>query len=770
MKILHPATTLLFAFLLLYSDLAVAQSRFTLSGYVKDAISGERLIGANVFDRRSAKGASTNEYGFYSLTLTADSVWLAVSYTGYQAFALKMALSATQSLNINLDPLEKTLEEVEIEGETYEDKVNSGQMSLTEVRVEDAKILPVIFGEVDIIKTLQLKPGVQSGGEGASGLYVRGGGPDQNLILLDEATVYNASHLFGFFSIFNSDVVKNVELYKGDFPAQFGGRLSSVLNIKLKEGNRTKLSGQGGLGVIASRLTLEGPIRKGKSSFLLAARRTYFDVFTRAANRANQGRSNWEPLPDYFFHDFNFKANFDLGKKDQLFLSSYLGRDVFGLRNDNFRFGFRWGNTTTTLRWNHLFSPKLFLNTSFIFSDYNYRITNSFDIFSFTLASRIRDFQGKADFDWYALDSHHIKFGGTVTHHGFVIGRLNAESEDGSLNIGLGDDFAATEFGAYVNDDFTVNDRIRLDLGLRLSGFQNGKNTYTGWEPRASATVKLREHLSAKASYAGMYQYVHLVSNSGASLPTDIWYPSTGRVRPQFSQQVAGGLSASLLDGQLLLTNETYYKWMQNQIDFRDGAQLFANPNLENEFIFGRGWAYGNEIYLEKRRGRTTGWVGYTLAWSWRSFSEIMDGRAFHPRYDRRHDITVVVMHRFNRRLSFTGTWVYGTGNAVSLPIGRFLLQDAPGSPNQIIPIYTDRNGFRMAAYHRLDLGLVWKFFPRWGESDLTFSLYNTYDRRNPYFIYLASKRNDNGQVVDFEARQSSLFPIIPALTYNFKF
>ena len=770
MKILHPAITLLFAFLLLYSDLALAQSRFTLSGYVKDAISGERLIGANVFDRRSAKGASTNEYGFYSLTLNADSVWLTVSYTGYQAFALKMALSATQTLNINLDPLEKTLDEVEIEGETYEDKVNSGQMSLTEVRVEDAKILPVIFGEVDIIKTLQLKPGVQSGGEGTSGLYVRGGGPDQNLILLDEATVYNASHLFGFFSIFNSDVVKNVELYKGDFPAQFGGRLSSVLNIKLKEGNRTKLSGQGGLGVIASRLTLEGPIRKGKSSFLLAARRTYFDVFTRAANRANQGRSNWEPLPDYFFHDFNFKANFDLGKKDQLFLSSYLGRDVFGLRNDNFRFGFRWGNTTTTLRWNHLFSPKLFLNTSLIFSDYNYRITNSFDIFSFTLASRIRDFQGKADFDWYALDSHHVKFGGTVTHHGFVIGRLNAESEDGSLNIGLGNDYAATEFGAYVNDDFTVNDRIRLDLGLRFSGFQNGKNTYTGWEPRVSATVKLREHLSAKASYAGMYQYVHLVSNSGASLPTDIWYPSTGRVRPQFSQQVAGGLSASLLDGQLLLTNETYYKWMQNQIDFRDGAQLFANPNLENEFIFGRGWAYGNEIYLEKRRGRTTGWIGYTLAWSWRSFAEITDGRAFHPRYDRRHDITVVVMHRFNRRLSFTGTWVYGTGNAVSLPIGRFLLQDAPGSPNQIIPIYTDRNGFRMAAYHRLDLGLVWKFFPRWGESDLTFSLYNTYDRRNPYFIYLASKRNDNGQVVDFEARQSSLFPIIPAVTYNFKF
>jgi hypothetical protein len=756
--------------LALVAPAALGQTRYTLSGYVTDVASGERLIGANVYDKRSGKGTSANEYGFYSLTLPADSVWLVASFTGYQPLAQPLKLAANLTLNLGLQPLERTLDEIEIEGETYADKVASGQMSTAEVRVADAKMLPVIFGEVDIIKTLQLKPGVQSGGEGTSGLYVRGGGPDQNLILLDEATVYNANHLFGFFSIFNPDVVRNVELYKGDFPAQFGGRLSSVLNVKLKEGNRTKLAGQGGLGAIASRLLLEGPIRKGKSSFLLAARRTYFDVFTRAANRINEGRTNWEPLPNYFFHDFNLKANFDLGSRDQLYISSYLGRDVFGLRNDNFRFGFRWGNTTTTVRWNHLFGPKLFLNTSLIFSDYNYRITNSFDVFSFTLASRIRDLQAKLDFDWYPTDQHHVRFGGTATHHGFVIGRLNAESEDGSLNLGLGNDYAATEFGAYLNDDWALTDRVRLDVGARLSGFQNGANTYTGWEPRVSATVKLREHLSAKASYAAMYQYVHLVSNSGASLPTDIWYPSTGRVRPQFSQQVAGGLSATLLGGELLLTNEVYYKWMQNQIDFRDGAQLFANPDLEDEFVFGRGWAYGNEVYLEKRQGRTTGWVGYTLSWSWRSFADIMDGRAFHPRYDRRHDVTLVVMHRLNRRLSLTGTWVYGTGNAVSLPIGRFLLQDAPGSPSQVIPIYTDRNGFRMAAYHRLDLGLVWRFFPRWGESDLTFSLYNAYDRRNPYFIYLASQRDENNQLIDFEARQSSLFPIIPAVTYNFKF
>ncbi|MCU0451350.1 MAG: TonB-dependent receptor [Bernardetiaceae bacterium] len=746
------------------------EGRFTISGTVRDATSGEALIGANVLDRRTGRGAAANAYGFYSLTLPADSVWLVASYTGYQPLARKLRLAANLTLDLALTPLSTTLAEVVVEGESYEEKVASSQMSVSEVRVEDAKQLPVIFGEVDIIKTLQLKPGVQSGGEGGSGLYVRGGGPDQNLILLDEATVYNASHLFGFFSIFNADAVRNVELYKGDFPAQFGGRLSSVLNVRLKEGNREKFSGQGGLGAIASRLLLEGPIQKGKSSFLLAGRRTYFDAFTRAANRLNADNPNWEPLPNYFFHDFNLKANVALGKRDMLYLSGYLGRDVFGTRTDNFRFNFNWGNTTSTLRWNHQFGPKLFANTSVVFSDYNYLIVNSFDVFSFRLRSRIRDWQAKTDFDWYATDRHHFKFGASATRHGFVIGRVDAGTDDGSLNIGLGDDYLAYQFGAYVNDEFTVNERLRLEGGMRFSGFHHQGRTFTGWEPRVSATATLRPGLSAKASYAAMYQYVHLVSNSGASLPTDVWFPSTARVRPQFSQQVAAGLSTTLLGGKLLLTNEVYYKWMHNQIDFRDGAQLFANPELENEFVFGRGWAYGNEIYLEKRQGRTTGWLGYTLSWNWRSFPDIMDGRRFHPRYDRRHDVSLVILHQFNRRLSFTATWVYGTGNAVSLPTGRILLQDVPGVRPQVIPVYTERNGFRLAAYHRLDLGLVWKFKPRWGESDLTFSLYNAYNRLNAFFIFIDTVRDAQGNIVDFEGRQSSLFPIIPAVTYNFKF
>jgi CarboxypepD_reg-like domain/TonB-dependent Receptor Plug Domain len=746
------------------------EGRFTISGTVRDAASGEALIGASVLDRRTGRGVAANAYGFFSLTLPADSVWLVTSYTGYLPLVRKLLLTSNLQLNLNLQPLPTTLTEVVVQGESYEEKVTSAQMSVAEVRMEDAKQLPVIFGEVDIIKTLQLKPGVQSGGEGGSGLYVRGGGPDQNLILLDEATVYNASHLFGFFSIFNSDAVRNVELYKGDFPAQFGGRLSSVLNVRLKEGNREKFSGQGGLGAIASRLLLEGPLQKGKSSFLLAGRRTYFDVFTRAANQINANNPNWEPLPNYFFHDFNLKTNLALGKKDQLYLSGYLGRDVFGTRTDNFRFNFNWGNTTSTLRWSHQFGPKLFANTSVIFSDYNYLIANSFDVFSFRLRSRIRDWQAKTDFDWYATDRHHFKLGASATRHGFVIGRVDAGTDDGSLNIGLGNDYLAYQFGAYANDEFAVNDRLRLEGGVRFSGFHHQGRTFTGWEPRASATATLRPGLSAKASYAAMYQYVHLVSNSGASLPTDVWFPSTARVRPQFSQQVAGGLSTTLLGGKLLLTNEVYYKWMHNQIDFRDGAQLFANPDLENEFVFGRGWAYGNEIYLEKRQGRTTGWLGYTLSWNWRSFPDIMDGRRFHPRYDRRHDVSLVLLHQLNRRLSFTATWVYGTGNAVSLPTGRILLQDVPGTRPQVIPVYTERNGFRLAAYHRLDLGLVWKFKPRWGEADLTFSIYNAYDRRNAFFIFIDTVRDAQGNIADFEGRQSSLFPIIPAVTYNFKF
>jgi hypothetical protein len=602
-------------------------------------------------------------------------------------------------------------------------------------------------------------------------LYVRGGGPDQNLVLLDEATIYNAAHLFGFFSIFNSDAVKGVDLYKGDFPAQYGGRLSSVVDVKLKDGNDQKFAGTGGIGVIASRLTLEAPLAKDKSSFILSGRRTYFDLFTRQLNRANRDKEDYNEIPDYYFYDLNAKVNYDLGEKDRLFVSGYLGRDKFGFQGDNFNFNFNWGNNAATVRWNHIFSPKVFSNTSLIYSDYKYSIENKFDVFSFTLGSNIRDIGAKTDLYYTPNANHTIRFGGQYTYHTFDIGRLQADSEDGSVSFNSGQRLYGSEMGAYVASDLSAGARWRFNSGLRISAFENRGKWFGGLEPRLAARYKVSQNTSLKASAARMYQYVHLVANSGASLPTDVWYPSGRGIRPQRSDQLAGGVSTLLFKGKLLISNEVYYKWMKNQLDFRDGAQLFVNPRLEEEFVFGKGWGYGNEIYLEKREGRTTGWIGYTLSWTYRKFGDINNGRPFFPRYDRRHDISAVIIHEFSRRLSFTTTWVYGTGNAISLPVGRFLVQDINGSNFTVVPEYLERNSFRMAPYHRLDLGLVWKFFPRWGESDLTFSAYNVYNRRNPFFIYFEEVRDQQTDIISgFKAKQVSLFPVIPSVTYNFKF
>ncbi|MDO1447042.1 TonB-dependent receptor [Rhodocytophaga aerolata] len=753
------------------SHVVNAQSNFSVSGYVKDADTGEDLVGATIYAPALSKGTTTNAYGFFSLSLPADSVQLVISYIGYQQVSRRLLLNRNTQLTIVLSPEKRELQEVVVQAESLQDKLNQTQMSVEKLNIKEIKLVPAIFGEVDIIKVLQLKPGIQSGGEGASGLYVRGGGPDQNLVLLDEATVYNAAHLFGFFSIFNPDAVKGVDLYKGDFPAQYGGRLSSVVDVKLKDGNDQKFTGSGGIGAIASRLTLEGPLVKNKSSFVLSGRRTYFDAFTRALNRANRDNEDYNEIPDYYFYDLNAKVNYDLGEKDRLFVSGYLGRDKFGFQGDNFNINFNWGNNAATVRWNHIFSPKLFANTSLIYSDYKYTIENKFDIFSFTLGSTIRDLGAKTDFYYTANANHTIRFGGQYTHHTFDIGRLQADSEDGTIAFNSGQGLTGSEIGAYVSSELTAGPLWRFNSGLRFSGFENKGKWFGGVEPRLAARYKLSENTSLKASASRMYQYVHLVANSGASLPTDIWYPSGRLVQPQRSDQLAAGISTLLFKGKLLLTNEVYYKWMKNQLDFRDGAQLFVNPRLEEEFVFGRGWGYGNEIYLEKREGRTTGWVGYTLSWTYRKFNDINNGNPFFPRYDRRHDVSAVLIHELSRRLSITTTWVYGTGNAISLPVGRFLVQDINGSNFTVVPEYLQRNSFRMAPYHRLDVGLVWRFFPKWGESDLTLSVYNAYNRKNPYFIYFEEVRDRQTDIITgFKAKQVSLFPVIPSITYNFKF
>jgi hypothetical protein len=766
-----PTAFLLLSLITLATFTVQAQVVYPLSGYIRSGEDGQALIGAGLAVPELGTGGLSDANGYYQISVPAGRHRLEFSYLGFQTVIREVEVQGAMRLNIDLMAANQTLQEVVVQAGSLREKQLSTQMSVEQLTAREAKLLPALFGEVDILKTLQLKPGIQSGGEGTTGLYVRGGGPDQNLILLDGGTVYNASHLFGFFSIFNPDAVESIELYKGGFPAQFGGRLSSVVDVKLREGDKQRFSASGGIGLIASRLTLEGPIVKNKSSFILSGRRTYFDIFTRQINRLQEGNSNYSPIPDYYFYDLNAKANFELGPKDRLSVSGYLGNDQFNFRRRRFNFDFNWGNRNATVLWNHVFSRRLFANTSFTASHYRYQITNRFDVFSIGLSSEIRDLNLKMDFDYLAGQRHTMKFGGAYTHHTFGVGRLQAGSDDELFSFTAGSTFTGHEYGLYGADDFRVNERLSLNYGLRLSGFSNSGTHYAGLEPRLSARYSLNERVSLKGSYARMLQYVHLASNSGASLPTDIWYPSTATVRPQRSNQVALGVSKLFPNDRYLLTNEVYYKWMRNQVDFRDGANLFVNPNLEQDFLFGKGYSYGNEIYLEKKRGRTTGWVGYTLSWTWRQFDEINEGRPFPTRYDRRHDLSVVAIHRFRERINLTGTFIFGTGDAFSVPNGRFPLQEIPGGNPALIPVFTDRNSYRLAPYHRLDLGLVYQLRPRRGESDLTFSVYNLYNRRNPFFIYIDQVRDpEQGQVLDFKARQVSLFPVIPSVTYNFKF
>jgi hypothetical protein len=742
---------------------------------------GTALPGASVAVPTLGLGTATEADGTYQLSLPAGPQRVVASFVGYATQTADVKLTRNQHYNFTLAASQSELGEVVVQGQqSLKDKLTSTQMGVEHLSVREAKLLPALFGEVDILKTLQLKPGVQSGGEGTSGLFVRGGSSDQNLILVDNVLVYNPNHLFGLFSVFNSDAVQSVDLYKAGFPAQFGGRLSSVVDVKLREGDRQKFTTSGGIGLISSRLSFEGPINKGKGSFLVSGRRTYFDIFTRALNRANAGKEDYSPIPDYYFYDFNAKANYTLGEKDQLFLTGYLGRDIFGFTSPNgFKSNFTWGNTLGVLRWQHVFSPRLTLNTSAAVTTYKYNLNNSLDQFSFNLGSKILDYTQRADLDYVPNERHTIKAGATLTEHQFGVGRLQRSSQDNTVNYGSDVNYTGQEAGLYASDNFKASDKLQVEGGLRLSGFRSGSDVHGGIEPRASARYSLTDKVTLKGSYALMYQYVHLVSNSGASLPTDIWYPSRLSVKPERSQQASSGVSFLLGDSKYLLTNEVYYKWTRNVIDFKDGAQIFANNDLDSQFLFGRGWAYGNELYLEKKTGKTTGWIGYTLAWTKRNFppqlgtTGINNGRDFYPNYDRRHNLNVVVLHQLSTRINLTASFVFTSGAPTTLPLGRFALQDIYQGGIQAVPVYPDRNSYRLIPYHRLDLGMVYKLRPSriGGDRDLTFSIYNAYNRRNAYFIYFDQLRNKaTDQITGYAARQVSLFPLIPSVTYNFRF
>ena len=755
-----------------------AQSKTTFFGTITDGETGETLIGAKVEIIDANKATVTNEYGFYSITIPAtDTIILSASYIGMETFYQRLPGMNDTKWNIELMPGTTTLDEVIIVADQLRDKMSSTQMSMEQISAKTSKVLPALFGEVDIIKTLQLKAGVSSGSEGSTGLYVRGGAGDQNLIMLDEATVYNANHLFGFFSTFNSDAIKDVRLFKGGFPAQYGGRLSSVIDVRMKDGNNKKLSGSGGIGLITSRLTLEGPIGEN-TSFVVSGRRTYVDLITNAINKSQEDKPDFNKIPGYNFYDLNAKINTKLGEKDRIYLSGYFGKDQFALKDSTLDLGFSWGNATLTARWNHIFNNKLFANTSFIFSDYNYDISNEISGFSFSLGSKIRNYAGKMDFSYNPNSKHSIKMGISTTYYDFTVGRLKAGSDDGSISFSSGIDRTGMEYGLYVSDEFEIIKNLKANAGLRLSGWTSNNYFDGGIEPRLALLYEVNPRWSIKGGYARMKQYVHLISNSGISLPTDVWYPSTDAVHPQRSDQVSAGFSYLIAKG-LLLTNEYYYKWLKNQVDFRDGANLFLNDEIEREFEFGKGYAYGTEVSLEKDFGKLSGWIAYTLAFVKRGgFPGIMDGRYFSPRYDRRNDIKVVATYKFNRRWTASATWVYGSGDLAWLPGGRALFQDIKGgSIDPVTPIYGDRNTFRLPAYHRGDISVIYYMFPKWGESNLSLSIYNVYDRRNPYFLTLETefKTVKQGEVEvkipeKINARQVSLFPILPSITWNFNF
>ncbi len=767
---------ILFFGLLLWTCFPILAQKISLSGTVKDGETGEVLFGVNVYETGSKLGATTNDYGFYSLTLPRreDSLTLVFSYAGYAPATLRILPAKDTTISLELGTGVDMEEVVVTEGSPRE-KLNSTQMGSVEVTAEEAKEVPVIFGEVDILKVLQLKPGVQSGGEGNSGLYVRGGGSDQNLFILDEAPVYNPSHLFGFFSTFNADAVRNVTLYKSGFPAEYGGKLSAIVDVTMREGNRKKFVVAGGLGLISSRLTVEGPLKKDKGAFIVSGRRTYVDAITGIINEINKDKEDWTPLPGYNFFDLNAKFNYDLGEKDQIFISGYWGKDFFRFDDDIVQFGFDWGNITATARWNHVFSPRLFVNTAFTFSDYVYSVGTKFDQFGFDLGSGIRDANLKADFSYFPNTKHNIKFGANAIYHRFSVNRFDAGSEDGSLDFQLGNIYHAGEYAAYFADDWTVSEALKINYGLRASGFNNEGKFYGGIEPRVAIKYSLTNDLSLKANYARMYQYIHLVSSSGASLPTDVWYPSTQIVRPQVSDLASVGL-AYALGNDYFISFEGYYKWLHNQIDFRDGASLLINDNLDREFVFGKGASYGAEFYIEKKVGQFRGWVGYTLSWSWREFADINEGRRFRPRYDRRHDASIVAMYDMKKApLTFSLAWVYGTGSAVSLPVARYFHTDITyENPFAFVPVFTDRNAFRMPNYHRLDFGMIWRLFEKkdWRfKSDITFSVYNVYSRLNTFFLFIEPVyANDEAQIpTRFQATSVALFPIIPTITWNFK-
>jgi outer membrane cobalamin receptor len=787
-----------FAAVLVTAATAAGQSKVTVSGYMTDAASGESLISATLLDRISGQGAVTNNYGFYTLTLPAGEVSLEYSYTGYETVVKEFRLTRDTVIHVGLVFSPEMLSGATVTASRSEIGVRGTQMSAIEIPVNQIRRVPALAGEVDVIKAIQLLPGVQSGTEGSAGLYVRGGGPDENLLLLDGVPIYNVNHMMGFFSVFNADAIKNVTLYKGSFPARFGSRLSSIVDVRMKDGNDQTWHGSASLGLLSAKVNVEGPIVKGKTTFNVSARRTYYDVLAQpliALYMRNNREDGDQATGGYYFYDLNAKLTHTFSNRDKLYASYYMGDDrVYarlnmsdGSTDTRLNLGWNWGNIVGSLRWNHVFGPRLFVNTTVNYTQYrhllditgNERYQGGANT-DFTLGynSLINDLSAAADFEFNPVPEHDIRFGGTFIHHTFkpsvtTVRFSESAQKDAAIDTTFGDrNLFTNEAALYAEDNWSITPWLKVNLGLRYSLYATSGRTYHSLEPRVSLRALFTDDFSFKASYSEMSQAVHLLSNSNISLPTDLWVPSTDRIEPMRSKQAAAGLFYSL--GVVDLSLEGYYKHMDNVLEYRDGASFFGSTTgWEDKVAMGKGWAYGVEFLVQKKTGRLTGWIGYTWSKTMRQFDReghvINFGKPFPAKYDRRHDLSITAAYELTKKIDLAATFVYGTGVCGSLALQT--IQAMPGYDRQFdyymladtfpVDYLEGRNNYRMPSYQRLDLGVNFKRTFRNGHHrTISLSVFNAYNRNNPFLVY-----RDGKQLV-----QLSIFPIMPSLSYTYEF
>lgn len=762
---------------------AYKPAKRTIHGYIKDSESGEVLIGAAVVDEAHRAGTVANTYGFYSLTLGEDTVSLQFSFVGYAPQRMRFFLDRDTVVQVQLAG-QHLLDEVVVKASQAMPIQEEVNMSTVRIPLSQIKALPALLGENDVLKVLQLTPGVQSGNEGSSGLYIRGGGPDQNLILLDGVPVYNASHLFGFFSIFNADAINRVELIKGGFPARYGGRLSSVIEVNTKDGNMEKWHGQGSIGILSSKISIEGPIRKDRTSVILSARRTFLDLLYKPFQNDNNAL-------DYNFHDVNLKVNHIIDARNRIYLSAYRGGDRFEStqQDDHGSYrdvvGLRWRNEIASLRWNRIFSPKLFGYLTATYTGYRFGASSSrkengfssgwLDRAAMQASSAIRDFSGRIDFDYAAAPAHMVRFGAGITQHHFTPGVYAFYSREGVPALERNDTMQKTnalEIDAYAADEMQVTDALAVNAGVHFSGFSVEDQLYTSLQPRLSLRYLLTSTLALKASYATMAQFMHLLTSAGGGLPNDLWVPSTRRIQPQRSEQVALGI-AKTYAAVYEFTAETYYKRMSNLVEYKDGAS-FTTISIDGDITIdpekdwqnkvysdGRGDCYGTELFLHKKAGTFTGWIGYTLSWNYRRFDELNGGQRFPYKYDRRHDVSTALMYAWSERISLSAAWTFGTGNAITLP--EAVYRDAY-TPMRMNEYYGSRNAYRMRSYHRLDISATFKKTKKWGQRAWTVGVYNVYNRMNTFYI------DTQLWYGAYRFWQHSLFPAIPFISYSVNF